>query len=411
MKESLTGRRVSQAAVFVVLLAMSFSIPLMIEAIFPGGHGGDRVASPLEEEIVSARPASASAETGRTNQNYAWLRGDGGSVLDSGDAAGSGADEEAVEAAVDLETGSAEQERISRLDVRPGVFLGYTRSWDNLEIRREQFTAGAFAYIGRRNRVMLSGARLRFRDDTDKISGKAFRLDGAHLLPGNWVLQEGVEHDDYDGLHSHWNGDVRLSGPIAPRIGIEVDGGRQDVWERLSNIRDKLSLWHVGASIFYELLPRWWLAALGRAGWYSDHNAKLLAGGEAGFVVSPRAGLSVAAGVETTTFKEQEATYWSPSYYHYVYGRIRLTRDYDRQPFEPVRPKPNGWRDRLGYLAEVTAGVNDDGHPEVSERAGLEVRPTANLSLRGEFFHLDSAGRFEDSYSENRVSGVVELRF
>ncbi len=407
----MTGRRVSQAAVFVVLLAMSFSIPLMIQAIFPGGHGGDHASAPPEEQIVSAHAASASSETSRTNQNYAWMRGDGGSVLDGGDAAGAGADDEAVEAVVDVEVGSAEGERLSHLDVRPGVFLGYTRSWDNLEIRREQFAAGVFAYIGQRNRVQASGARLRFRDNTDRISGEAVRLDGAHLLPHAWVLQEGVEHDDYDHLHDHWNGDIRLSGAVAPKVGIEVDGGRQDVWERLTNIQDKLSLWSIGASIFYELLPRWWLAALGRAGWYSDHNAKLLAGGEAGYVVSPRMGLSVAAGIETTTFKDQEVTYWSPSYYHYVYGRIRLTKDYDHQPFAPVRPKANGWRDRLGYLAEVTAGVNDDGHPEISERAGLEVRPTGNLSLRGEFFHLDSAGRFEDSYSENRVNGVAEVRF
>ena len=407
----MTGRRVSQAAVFVVLLAMSFSVPLMIQAIFPGGHGGDHATSPPEEPIVSARAASDSAETARTNQNYAWLRGDGGSVLDSGETAGAAPADEAVEAVVDVETGSTEAETVSHLDVRPGVFLAYDRSSDSLDIRREQFTAGAFMFIGKRNRLMASGSRLRFRDDADRISGEAVRVDGAHLLRGNWVLQEGLEHDDYDHLHDHWNGDVRLSGALAPKVGIEVDGGRQDVWERLTNIHDKLSLWQFGASIFYELLPRWWLAVLGRTGWYSDHNAKLIGGGEAGYLISPRAGLSAAVGIETTAFKDQEVTYWSPSYYHYVYGRLRLTRDYERQPFEPVRPKPNGWSDRLGYLAEVTAGVNDDGRPEVSERAGLEVRPTSNLSLRGEFFHLDSNGRFDESYSENRISGRAELRF
>jgi hypothetical protein len=298
------------------------------------------------------------------------------------------------------------------LDLRPGVYVGYTRSSDSLEIRREQFAAGAFVYISSHTRLGLSGARQRFHDDVDKIYARAIRFDAAHRLARGWLLEEGVEHTTYDGLFDSWDGNVRVSGALSPRVGIAVEGSHRDVQERLINIRDKLGLWEAGVSLFFELFPRWWLAGIANGGWYSDHNARLLTGAETGYVVSPKAGLTLSVGAEATTFREQEITYWSPSYYHYVYGRIRLTRDYERAPFEPRRASPGGWRDRLGYLAEVTSGVNDDGNLESSGRAGLELRATDRLTFRAEGFHLDSEGRFdENSYSENRIDATAEVRF
>jgi hypothetical protein len=122
--------------------------------------------------------------------------------------------------------------------------------------------------------------------------------------------------------------------------------------------------------------------------------------------------LSLALGMEFTAFKDQQPTYWSPSYYHYAYGRLRLTRGYETGPFEPTRPAPATWRDRFGYLAEVTAGINNDGKPEVSERAGLAWHATNALTFQTEFFHLDSQGRFSDSdYAENRLDLRGEVWF
>jgi hypothetical protein len=399
-------KRFGQAAVFIILLALSLSIPLMIEAIFPGGRSA-KSATPPEEPVSNAAPATSAVEDARLRDNVAWLRGDGGSVLDAGDASLAEAAEEA--ATESEEPANAESEN-ARLDLRPGLWIGYTRSWDSLDIRREQFAAGAFVFISSHTRIDLSGARLRFRDDVDKIYGEAVRIDGAHRLGNEWLLEEGVEHDDYDHLHDSWNGNVRLSGALSPKVGIAVEGSRRDMWERLANIRNKLRLWEAGLSVFYQLLPRWWLSAMGTVGWYTDHNARLSPGAEIGYVLSPKAGLSLATGVEMSSFREQRDTYWSPNYYHYVYGRLRLSRDYERQPFEPQRTT-GGWRGRLGYLAEVTAGVNDEGHAEVSERAGLEVRPVDRLTLRAEFYHLDAEGRFDDTYAENRVDGRAEVRF
>jgi hypothetical protein len=398
-------RRVSHAAIFVVLLLMSLSIPLMIQAIFPGGQRHDAPAP--EVPVTPPQPAPPGVEASRTTENYAWLSGDSGSVLDAGD----GAADEVAAAEEALETDVADAEPELPLDLRPGVFAGYTRSWDSLDVRREQYSAGAFLYIASHTRLQASGARLFFRDDADKISGNAIRLDGAHRLPSNWLLEEAVERDDYDSLHHSWNGEMRLSGALLPRLGFMLEGSRSDVWERLANIRDRLRLWQVGISLFYELLPRWWLAVFGNSGWYSDHNKRLLTGGEVGYEIAPRIGLSAAVGVEATRFSEQKSTYWSPSSYHYAYGRVRLSRDYERAPFEPRRASALSWKDRLGYLAEVTAGVNDDGHAEVSERAGLAIHATDSLSFRGEYFHLDSEGRFDDSYSENRLDLKGELKF
>ena len=400
-------RRVGQTAIFIILVAMSLTVPLMIQAIFPPGNAGRSAPPPPEEAIMTAHPVSSAEENDRVHQNLAWLQGDTGGVTGIGEAVGAS---EAAEAAEQAAAESGEVPR--RFDRRPGIFLGYDRSWDSLSTHREQFIGGAFVYLNDRNRILASGARLRFRDDADKISGTAVRLEGAHRMGSDWLLQEGLEEDRYDHLHNDWNGDAKISGPIAPRVGIEVDGGHQDVWERLVNIHDRLSLWQAGVSLFFELVPRWWLAALGRVGWYSDHNEKLISGGEAGYVISPSKGLSAAAGVEATSFKDQHATYWSPSYYHYVYARLRLTRDYETTPFEPEPAKASSWRDRLGYLAEVTAGVNNRGFPEVSERAGVAVHATGALSLGAEYYHLDSSGRFDEgAYSENRVNATATVRF
>jgi len=400
-------RRVGQGVIFAALLFMTITIPLMIEAIFPGGRGGSSSDLPLELPVQSAPSSSASNERIRTSENVAWLRGDGGSILDAGAESAVESDEEEEAEAVELDQAVAGLP----LDLRPGVFAGYTRSWDNLEIRREQIALGAFVFLSSHTRLQASGARLFFRDDTDKISGNALRLDGAHRLPSGWLLEEGLERDDYDGLHDSWNGDARLSGPITSRLALTLEGGRSDMWERLNNIRDRLRLWQAGLGLYYQLLPRWWLAGYGNGGWLSDHNGRSSLGGEAGHVISPRLGFSASAGAEVTSFRDQEATYWSPSYYHYIYGRLRLTRNFERAPFERLPGNPMTRAERWGYLAEFTGGVNDDGRYEQGLRGGLRWRATRSLSFHAEFFHLDSNGRFDETYSENRLDTGVEVRF
>lgn len=402
-------RRIAQGAIFSVLLLMSVAIPLMIEAIFPGGRGESAVDHPAEVPVATL-PSSSRTDAIDTRENIAWLSGDAGSVLDAGAGSARDAAEDALDADADGVVESEEGPGLP-LDLRPGVFVGYTRSWDNLEIRREQYTAGAFTFISSHTRLQASASRLRLYDDTDKLYGEAFRFDGAHRLPGGWLLEEGIELDQYDHLHDSWNGDARLSGALTPKLGVTIEGGRSDMWERLPNIRDRLRLWQAGLGLFYQLLPRWWLAGYGNAGWLSDSNGRLSLGGEGGYMIFERIGLSASAGMETTTFREQRLTYWSPAYYHYIFGRLRLTRNFERYPFEPLPSDPMTRAERWGYLAEVTSGVNDDGRLESSFRAGVRYRATRSVSFHGLFYHLASDGRFDDSFAENRVDAGAEVRF
>jgi hypothetical protein len=397
-------RRTAQGVIFAILFLMTLGIPLLIEAIFPPGDGANRPLPPEEAISTEAAPSTDADETARRRDNVAWVLGDEGSVLD----ANASETEEAAKDAVEAEGGEAAE---PTLDLRPGVFAGYSQSWDNFDIHREMFTGGAFFFPTNRLRLQASESRLRFRDDTDKIYGNAWRLDGAERLPGEWLLEEGLERDTYDNLRKSWNGDARLSGALTPKLGVTVEGGRHDMWERLANITDALSLWQAGLGLFYQLLPRWWLAGFANGGWFSDHNNRASFGGEAGYVISPRWGLSAAAGAEETTFADGKATYWSPMYYHYIFGRLRLERNFERAPFEPLPGSPMTAAERWGYLAEFTGGVNDEGHYEQSMRAGLRLRATRSISGSVMIYHLDSDGRFDETYAENRVDGGIEVRF
>ncbi len=400
-------RRAGLAGIFLILLGMSMAIPMMIEAIFPPGSGGYNI-SPEEPLAVNHR-SSDGIEDARFRDNLNWIRGgDAGSALDS---TGQG-DVEEAEAALELEEeGTNDGSSRDNTDRRPGVFAGYTRSWDSLEIRREAFSGGAFVFISSHTRLQASGARLRFRDDNDRIYGEAWRIDGAHLLPKGWLLQEGLERDRYDGLHGDWNGDARLSGGIGSRLGITLDVAHRDMWERLVNVRDRLALWQAGIGLFYQLLPRWWIDGFATGAWLSDHNTRAGFGGEAGYTISKKIGLTASAGIETTSYADERPTYWSPAYYHLMFGRLRLTRNFERAPFEALPGRPMTAAERWGYLAEFTAGVNDEGRYEQSLRGGVKWRANRNVSLRGELYHLDSNGRFSQDYSENRLDTSVEVRF
>ncbi|MBV9080972.1 MAG: hypothetical protein JO102_07655 [Elusimicrobia bacterium] len=400
-------RKFGQGAVFLALLIATLCLPLLIEAIFPPGDNSGANLPP-ERPLRSGGSLGASSEDARVKDNLAWLAGDAGSVLDlEGEqtAEEAAAAQEAAAAAEAL--GSAEP----ALDLRPGALLGYTRSWDSLDIIREIYTAGAFFYIKSHTRIQGSLSRLRFKDDADKIYGDAYRLDGAHRLPAGWLLEEALERDEYDHFHGSWNGEARLSGALTPRLGVSIDGGRSDMWERLDNIRDRLHLWQANLGLFYQLMERWWASAFASGGWLSDHNNRAGYGGETGYVLMPRIGLTASVGGETTQFQNNQPTYWSPNFYGYIYGRLRLTRNFERAPFEPLPGKPMTRAERWGYLAEFTGGVNDEGHYEQSMRAGLDFRVTRSLRLRTEFYHLDSKGRFQTEYSENRLNAGAEVRF
>lgn len=413
--------RLSQPALFTSLIVMSCTVPWTLQAIFPPSSPGYGNVPPEEPAEAQASDAAGDAEGLRRRQlaeNYDWL-GDKQTAMAYGKEYGeqgvdeAGAEESAVEAqAQEEETPAAEAE--APLDLSPGVFAAYHQSWDTLKVVRQRSTLGAFAYAGGpkiMTRVEGSYSELRFHDDASKIRGRSGAIDLAHQLGSRLLVEEGVAVNGYESFHTDLTGYLRGGLDLTRVLFLSITAAWEDMWERLPNIVDGLRVFSVSPYAYYQFLPRWWTSAYGSFAHYTDGNDRQSVDADLGYFLSPRVGLSLSGGVEATHFQFEEPTYWSPKSYTLMYGRLRLTKGFEDPPFIAQRPLPQYWNRRFGYLAEYTAGVTDRHDFEQSARAGLAWRATSRLSLRGEYYYLDSEGRFTNNYYEDRVDAKAVFTF
>jgi len=402
-------RRVSAPFLLGALLLFSLSIPWMVEAIFPG-NGGPSTRPPEEVPLWNdgQGPRATAADTAANRQweadapEVAWAPPLGSDADALGDSL---YEDPAVPA-------NRDRTPPDKFRLGPGVFVSYERSWDNLETARQIVTGGAYVYLSTHSRVTGAVRELRFWDDADgRLRGRGGWLEGFHRLNERWTIDESIGVDTYEGLHASLHGHARGAWLPTEDLYASFTAQWTDLWERLPAIEDKIRLFVLTPYLYYKFLRRAWVEGYVSRVFYSDDNRRHTWGAETGYFLVPDIGLSLSAGAESHSFRENKPLYWSPDYYALFYGRLRATRNYDENPFTPWPREALSRSDRLGYVAEYLIGVDDDRGVDHLVRGGLSWRAGRRVRLKAEMSHLESANRFDDNYAENRVEGRIDVGF
>lgn len=394
--------RFSPFAAFTFLFALSVSLPHIIQAIFPGGSvpGFTKSSIPPEEPAVITKGESPVYQKVQMQENLAWIQGqDNVQLLRP-------ADFPPGEELEPGEEGFGAEERVS-LDLSPSLILEYNRSWDSLGTKREREAAGAAVFLSTRTEFQALVHHLRFDDNVDEIQGNGGSLELSHRFD-DWELTGGALVHSYNSLHTSVNAYMEAGKVVTSKMYVTVRAAWTDMWERLANIRDKLRLFDIASAVTYHFRQFWSLYVLGDYGWYSDNNDRMIGVAEVTRQLPLLRGLSLGLGAEATTFLRQRPTYWTPSYYHLIYARLRWTNRPLPWPF-PFTGAEDTEAPTLTGLVEYIPGINNRGYFEQTATAGMRLRVTKRISLDGQFSYFDSDDRFDSHYDEKRVDGKVVI--
>lgn len=401
----------SSAALLAFLVAAALSIPWMVEAIFPGG-GGPAAPAPPEEPLWEESGYSDWQRQRDWEANKRWEE-DAPVLAWAPNAGAEGASEiytsDDGRILPDGETASATP--TDEQNLRPGAFIEYDRYWDSLELVRQIFTGGAYVFLSPRTRLTAAYRELRFKDTTGRINGRGGWLEAHHRLNEELLLNGSIGLDSYDGLHISWHGHALAGWTPRPDLYASLTVAKNDMWERLVNIQDKLAVTTLTPYIYYAFHPRAWVEGHWQVGWLNDDNVRQSLGGEMGYFLHRPSGFSISGGAEAYGFQDATAAYWSPSFYSFVFGRLRATRNYNDNPFRAWPENTPPWQERWGYVAEYLAGFSDDSLWDHFLRGGLGYQLTRRVRLRAEISHLSSNSRFDSHYTENRANALIDVGF
>lgn len=382
---------VHRTGVLSLLFLMGLSVPWALQAVFPPVKA--RTETPLgEEKPILPKPEWTNPQekvawlTTRRAEDEAWLNG---------------------------QERDSDQEGV--LDDRPSVFASYDRYWDSFKLVQERWRVGTGLFLFPHTYVEASVHELLFHDPFQTVKGRGGALELAHQWTERLVLQESLEVHHYEGLHDSVNGSVQANVQATEKLFVNLGARWEDVWERIAAITNRVRLFTVGPYVYYEFLPGWWLAGEYLYGHYTAQNtrdnSRQFVMGELGYFLWKKLGLSLSGGVESYHFDHEAPFYWSPDHYRLLYGRIRMERGFEEPLFAQRLEKRLTLWNRLGYLLEYRVGLSNTDDVEHLVRAGLSYHLTERWNVRVEASRLDSNGRFDSHYSENKVEGKITYKF